>query len=66
MKDDAAWEGRFAAIEKEARARDEEINWTPPAIQTPGLLTDAELAMRMVQHTARVCRLVTDAMGIEP
>ena len=37
-------------------ARDKEINWTPPG------LSDEELALRLALHTAKVCRLVTDAI----
>ena len=104
--DDAAWDNRFAAIEKEAAAilaaegthhvrgvhfvlagdaymarmveaeqrvakRDESMDrWiaTPrKTVEAPRPeMSDADLAARMLQHTAMVCSLVTDAMGVKP
>jgi len=112
MVDDAAWEGRFAAIEKEADAilkaegphhvrgaffveagdahmermlvaeqivakRDESMDrWiaTPrktveapcPEMSVVEGISDEELAVRMALHTAKVCDMVTDAMGVKP
>ena len=115
--DEAAWEGRFAAIEKEAGAilkaegahfvrgtyfvqagdaymarmiaaeqvvakRDASMDSyiargreVKAEVETPVPycaemavtegLSDADLAARMLQHTAMVCRLVTDAMGVK-
>lgn len=114
--DEANWEGRFAAIEKEADAilkaegahfvrgihfvqagdaymarmiaaeqvvakRDEALDryiargrTVKAEVETPVHcaemavtegLSDAELAYKMLQHTARVCSLVTDAMGVK-
>ena len=109
--DDAAWEGRFAAIEAEAAAilkaegehhvngtyfveagdaymarmiaaeqivakRDESMDrWiaTPrktveapcPEMSVVEGISDEELAVRMALHTAKVCDMVTDAMGVK-
>lgn len=105
--DDAAWDNRFAAIEKEAAAilaaeganhvrgvyfvsagdaymarmveaeqrvakRDESMDRYIAGARTvraemavTGGLSDAQLAARMLQHTAMVCGMVTDAMGIK-
>ena len=58
-----AYMARMVAAEQVVARRDESMDRY--RAKTPALLTDAELALRMVQHTAKVCSLVTDAMGVK-
>ena len=46
-------------------AVDDETPAPCPEMSVTEGLSDADLAARMLQHTAMVCRLVTDAMGVK-
>lgn len=47
------------------RIVDESAKAPCPEMSVTEGLSDADLAARMLQHTAMVCRLVTDAMGVK-